>query len=93
MALLLSMARNIPQAHGALEAGRWEKSKWEGTELHGKTLGVLGLGRIGTLVAQRANAFGMRLVAYDPCGSRPSGPASSASSCSMSSSSSPRPTS
>jgi D-3-phosphoglycerate dehydrogenase len=66
MALLLSMARNIPQAHGALKAGRWEKSKWEGTELHGKTLGVLGLGRIGTLVAQRANAFGMRLVAWDP---------------------------
>jgi D-3-phosphoglycerate dehydrogenase / 2-oxoglutarate reductase len=66
MALLLSMARNIPQAHGALKAGRWEKSRWEGTELHGKTLGVLGLGRIGTLVAQRANAFGMRLVAWDP---------------------------
>jgi D-3-phosphoglycerate dehydrogenase len=66
MALLLSMARNIPQSHSALKAGRWEKSKWEGTELHGKTLGVLGLGRIGTLVAQRANAFGMRLVAWDP---------------------------
>ena len=66
MALLLSQARNIPQAAAALKAGRWEKSKWEGTELHGKTLGVLGLGRIGTLVAQRANAFGMRLVAWDP---------------------------
>ncbi|HZU74352.1 MAG TPA: phosphoglycerate dehydrogenase [Acidimicrobiales bacterium] len=66
MALLLSMARNVPQAHSALVAGRWEKSKWEGVELHGKTLGVLGLGRIGTLVAQRAHAFGMRLVAWDP---------------------------
>ncbi|MEA3019545.1 MAG: D-3-phosphoglycerate dehydrogenase / 2-oxoglutarate reductase [Actinomycetota bacterium] len=66
MALLLSQARNIPQAAAALKAGRWEKSKWEGTELHGKTLGVLGLGRIGTLVAQRAHAFGMRLVAWDP---------------------------
>src|SRR3954470_23886221 len=66
MALLLSQARNIPQSAAALKAGRWEKSKWEGTELHGKTLGVLGLGRIGTLVAQRANAFGMRLVAWDP---------------------------
>src|SRR5215212_5021614 len=66
MALLLGLARNIPQAAAALKAGRWEKSKWEGTELHGKTLGVLGLGRIGTLVAQRANAFGMRLVAWDP---------------------------
>jgi D-3-phosphoglycerate dehydrogenase len=66
MALLLSQARNVPQAAAALKAGRWEKSRWEGTELHGKTLGVLGLGRIGTLVAQRANAFGMRLVAWDP---------------------------
>ncbi|MFP3905633.1 MAG: phosphoglycerate dehydrogenase [Acidimicrobiales bacterium] len=66
LALLLSQARNVPQAHGALREGRWEKSKWEGTELYGKTLGVLGLGRIGTLVAQRCLAFGMRLVAWDP---------------------------
>lgn len=66
MALLLSQARNIPQAHMALVEGRWEKSKWEGVELHGKTLGLLGIGRIGSLVAQRANAFGMRVVAYDP---------------------------
>ncbi len=66
MALMLAMARNVPQAHAALVAGRWERSKWEGTELHGKTLGILGLGRIGTLVAQRANSFGMRLVAHDP---------------------------
>ncbi len=47
-------------------AGKWERSKWEGVELHGKTLGVVGLGRIGALVAQRALAFGMRLCAYDP---------------------------
>jgi D-3-phosphoglycerate dehydrogenase len=66
MALLLAQARNVPQAHGALKAGKWERSKWEGVELHGKTLGVVGLGRIGALVAQRALAFGMRLVAYDP---------------------------
>jgi len=66
IALMLSLARNVPQAASALKAGRWEKSKWEGTELHGKTLGLLGLGRIGTLVAQRANAFGMRVVAWDP---------------------------
>ena len=66
MALLLALARNVPQASAALKEGRWEKSKWEGIELHGKTLGILGLGRIGTLVAQRANAFGMRLVAWDP---------------------------
>lgn len=66
MALLLSQARNIPQAHSALKQGKWERSKWEGVELHGKTLGVIGLGKIGALVAQRAMAFGMRLVAYDP---------------------------
>ncbi len=66
LALLLAQARNIPQAHSALKAGKWERSKWEGVELHGKTLGVVGLGRIGALVAQRASAFGMRLVAYDP---------------------------
>jgi D-3-phosphoglycerate dehydrogenase / 2-oxoglutarate reductase len=66
VALLLALARNIPQAHAALTLGRWERSAWSGTELHDKVLGVLGLGRIGTLVAQRCHAFGMRLVAYDP---------------------------
>ena len=49
-----------------LKAGEWNRSKWEGVELHGKTLGIVGLGRVGVLVAQRAHAFGMRLVAYDP---------------------------
>lgn len=66
MALLLSQARNVPQAHAALKAGRWERSKWNGVELADKTLGIVGLGRIGKLVAQRALAFGMQLVAYDP---------------------------
>ena len=66
MALILALARNVPQAHAALAAGRWERSAWTGTELSDKTLGVLGLGRIGTLVAQRCHAFGMRIVAYDP---------------------------
>lgn len=66
MALLLAQARNVPQAHAALKAGKWERSKWEGVELHGKTFGIIGLGRIGALVAQRALAFGMRLIAYDP---------------------------
>jgi D-3-phosphoglycerate dehydrogenase len=66
MAMLLAQARNIPQAHAALVAGRWERSKWNGVELSDKTLGIIGLGRIGKLVAQRALAFGMRLVAYDP---------------------------
>ena len=66
MALLLSQARNVPQAHAALQAGRWERSQWQGVELAGKTLGVVGLGRIGSLVAQRALAFGMKIVAHDP---------------------------
>jgi len=66
MALLLAQARNVPQAHAALVAGRWERSRWEGVELADKTLAVIGLGRIGKLVADRAKAFGMRLVAYDP---------------------------
>src|SRR5439155_25935165 len=70
IALLLAQARNIPQAHVALKAGKWERSRWEGVELHGKTLGVVGLGRVGALVAQRALAFGMRLAAYDPYVSR-----------------------
>jgi|SoiMethySBSTD1v2_1073268.scaffolds.fasta_scaffold19920_2 D-3-phosphoglycerate dehydrogenase / 2-oxoglutarate reductase len=66
MALLLAQARNVPQAHSALVAGRWERGRWEGVELADKTLGIVGLGRIGKLVADRARAFGMRLVAFDP---------------------------
>lgn len=66
MALLLAQARNIPQAHNALVQGRWERSKWEGVELADKTLAIVGLGRIGKLVAQRAMAFGMRIIAHDP---------------------------
>lgn len=66
MALILAQARNTAQADAALKAGRWERSKWTGTELHGKTLGIIGLGRIGALVAARAAAFGMHLIAHDP---------------------------
>ncbi len=66
MALLLAQARNVPQAHAALVDGRWERSRWEGVELADKTFGIVGLGRIGKLVADRARGFGMRLVAYDP---------------------------
>ncbi len=66
MALLMALARNVPQAHAALVDGRWERSRWEGVELCDKTLGIVGLGRIGKLVADRAKGFGMRLVAYDP---------------------------
>ena len=64
--LLVALARNIPQAHAALKQGRWERSKWGGVELEGKTLGVLGFGRIGQQVARRALGLGMRVVAYDP---------------------------
>lgn len=66
MGLILAVSRNIPQAHKATSAGAWERSKWQGVELSGKTLGILGLGRIGTLVATRAKAFDMTVVAYDP---------------------------
>jgi D-3-phosphoglycerate dehydrogenase / 2-oxoglutarate reductase len=64
--LLVALARNIPQAHAALKQGRWERSVWGGVELEGKTLGVLGFGRIGQQVARRALGLGMRVVAYDP---------------------------
>ena len=66
MALLLALARNIPQAHASLTGGKWERSKFSGTELSEKTLGILGFGRIGQLVSQRARGFGMRVIAYDP---------------------------
>jgi D-3-phosphoglycerate dehydrogenase len=66
MALLLALARNIPQAHASLTSGKWERSKFSGTELSEKTLGILGFGRIGQLVAQRARGFQMRVIAFDP---------------------------
>jgi D-3-phosphoglycerate dehydrogenase len=64
--LLVALARNIPQAHAALKQGRWERKTYGGVELAGKTLGVLGFGRIGQQVARRAGGLGMRVVAYDP---------------------------
>ena len=66
VALLLALARNVPQAHAALVAGRWERGKWGGVELYEKTLGLLGFGRIGQLVAARAQGFGMHVIAFDP---------------------------
>ncbi len=66
MALLLALARNLPQACASLLAGKWERSKFSGVELYEKTLGILGFGRIGQLVAHRAKGFGMRVVAFDP---------------------------
>jgi len=66
MAMLLAQARNIAHAHAALVDGRWERSKWNGVELAEKTLGIIGLGRIGGLVATRAKAFDMNIIAFDP---------------------------
>ena len=66
IALMLALARHIPQAHGSLTAGKWERSKFGGVEVYEKTLGVLGFGRIGQLVAARARGFGMRVLAFDP---------------------------
>jgi len=66
LAMLLAQARNIPQAHASLKAGKWERGRFGGVEVHEKTLGILGFGRIGQLVAERAKAFGMTVVAFDP---------------------------
>ena len=66
IALLISLARSLPQANSSLKAARWERKKFIGVELQGKTLGIIGLGRIGRVVASRARALGMQIVAYDP---------------------------
>lgn len=66
MSMILALSRNIPQANASTKAGEWKRSKFMGVELYGKTLGVVGLGRIGTEVAKRALSFGMRILAYDP---------------------------
>ncbi|MFN2616533.1 MAG: phosphoglycerate dehydrogenase [Thermoleophilaceae bacterium] len=65
MALLLALARKVPQAHATLTGGEWERSRFSGVELYEKSLGVLGFGRVGQLVAQRALGFGMRVIAFD----------------------------
>jgi D-3-phosphoglycerate dehydrogenase / 2-oxoglutarate reductase len=65
-AMLLALARKVPQAHASMAAGKWDRKLFQGAELLGKTLGVLGMGRIGSEVAKRAIAFGMRVIAYDP---------------------------
>ncbi len=66
MALILSMCRNVPQANQSLRAGKWDRKKYKGTELHGKILGIVGLGKIGREVAIRSKAFGMKVIGYDP---------------------------
>ncbi|MET4781637.1 phosphoglycerate dehydrogenase [Glaciihabitans sp. UYNi722] len=63
---ILSLARHIPAAHGALAAGQWKRSKYTGVELFEKTIGIIGLGRIGALITARMQAFGTKIVAYDP---------------------------
>src|ERR1041385_5611668 len=64
--MLLSLARKVPQAHATMIAGKWDRKQFQGVELDGKTLGVLGMGRIGSEVAKRAVVFGMKVLAYDP---------------------------
>src|SRR6266851_626922 len=66
LALMLAMARHIPQANASTRAGKWEKKKFMGNELRGKTLGIVGLGSIGREVVKRARAFEMRVIAHDP---------------------------
>jgi D-3-phosphoglycerate dehydrogenase len=66
IALLLSVARHVPQANTALRDGQWKRSKYTGVELYEKTAGIVGLGRIGVLVAHRLGGFGMKVIAYDP---------------------------
>lgn len=66
MGLILSAARKIPQADRSVKEGKWERKKFEGLELRGKTIGIIGLGRIGFEVAKRAKSFEMRVIAYDP---------------------------
>ena len=66
IALLVALARHIPAASASMKAGKWEKSKFQGVELYNRTLGVVGLGNIGRIVAERARGLGMRVIAYDP---------------------------
>jgi D-3-phosphoglycerate dehydrogenase / 2-oxoglutarate reductase len=66
LGLMISMARSVPRANATMHAGKWEKKSLQGSELRGKTLGIVGLGRIGLEVARRARSFGMELIGYDP---------------------------
>ncbi|MCC6799402.1 MAG: hypothetical protein IT325_04765 [Anaerolineae bacterium] len=64
--LILALARHIPRADASMRAGRWDRKQFMGMELHGKTLGIIGMGRVGRALAERARAFGMAVVAFDP---------------------------
>src|SRR5579862_1396925 len=65
-ALMLALARSVPQSNAAIQAGKWEKSAFSGTEMRGKTIGLVGLGRVGMEVARRAHGLEMKVIAYDP---------------------------
>src|SRR3984885_10482305 len=71
LALMMSLARKIPQAHAHVKSGQWKRNQYQGTQLAGKTLGIVGLGRIGRTVASRALALEMRVLAFDPFFSAP----------------------
>src|SRR3989338_2911428 len=66
MSMILALSRNIPQANASVKLGEWKRSKFMGVELYNKTLGIVGLGRIGSEVARRALSFGMKILAFDP---------------------------
>lgn len=66
IAMMMSLVRNVPQANATMKEGKWEKKKFSGTEVFNKTLGIIGLGKIGSIVADRARGLGMNVVAYDP---------------------------
>ena len=66
IAMILALSRNIPKANESFKAGKWERSKFTGTQIEGKTLGIVGLGRVGLAVAQRARGFDMKVVGFDP---------------------------
>ncbi len=66
ISMMMALARNIPQAHASMKEGKWEKKKFGGTEICNKTLGVIGLGKVGSIVADRAVGLGMRVIGYDP---------------------------
>ena len=66
MAMMLALSRNVAQANDSLKAGRWDRSKFTGTQLGGKTLGIVGLGRVGLAVAKRAQGFDMKVIGFDP---------------------------
>ncbi len=66
LGLIIALARNIPQSYSSLESGVWDRNRWVGTELYGKTLGIIGLGKIGAEVAKRAISFGMKIIGFDP---------------------------